>query len=327
MNKNAILESAKSVLDIELEGIKTVKEKLDDGFVKAVELIFACKGRVVVTGVGKSGLIGKKIAATMASTGTPAIFLHPVEALHGDLGIVGSSDCIIAISNSGETEELLRLLPVFKGRDIPLIAMTGKQTSTLAKMSQAVIDTGVNREACSLGLAPTASTTATLAIGDAIAITLLEKRGFKAQDFRRNHPAGSLGEALKLEVREIMLTGEVMPVVNINTSITDAIKELDAKHIGCVLVTDDADRLLGIVTDGDLRRLIAKGKPILELKLEEVMTKKPKHINPFVLASDALALMEEHLITALPVVDKDGRLCGVAHLHDLLGKGQFRFTI
>ncbi len=326
MNKKSVLDFATSVLDIELEGIKTVRDKLDYGFVKAVELIFACTGRVVVTGVGKSGLIGKKIAATMASTGTPAIFLHPVEALHGDLGVVSPFDCVIGISNSGETEELLRLLPVFRERNIPLVALTGKPSSTLARISQAVIDTGVNREACSLGLAPTSSTTATLAVGDALAITLLKQRGFNAKDFRRNHPAGSLGEALKLEVREIMLTGDIMPVVRTGSSMSDALKELDAKRIGCVLITEEADRLAGILTDGDIRREITKGRPIMELKTDDVMTKKPKCINPSVLAADAMAVMEQHLITVLPVVDENDRLCGVVHLHDLLGKGQFRFT-
>lgn len=321
-----LLDRARQIIDIEIAGLNRVKDRLNIEFFKAVQFILNTKGRLVVTGIGKSGLIGRKISATLSSTGTPSVFLHPVEAMHGDLGMLGPEDCILAISNSGETQELVSLLPIFKARSIPVIAMTGGMNSTLARESQAVIDVGVEREACSLGLAPTASTTAALAAGDALAVLLLELRNFDAQDFRRNHPAGSLGEALRLQVRTVMLTGDAIPTVRLGLRIEEVLGPMNAGRLGCVLVLNKNDELVGIMTDGDIRRGLLHGSDILFAPVERIMTKSPKSVHPSALAADALALMERHLITVLPVVE-DGRLVGIVHLHDLLGKGQFKFSI
>lgn len=320
------IEKAKNIIDIEIAALNRVKERLNAGFIKAVQLILNTKGRLVVTGIGKSGLIGRKISATLSSTGTPSVFMHPVEAMHGDLGMLSQEDCILAISNSGETQELISLLPIFKARSIPVIGLTGGMNSTLACESQAVIDVGVEREACSLGLAPTASTTAALAVGDALAVVLLELRNFDAQDFRRNHPAGSLGEALRLQVRAVMLTGDAIPRVPLGLRIEEVLGRMNAGRLGCVLVLNKNDELVGIMTDGDIRRALLHGSDVLFAPVERIMTKSPKSVHPFVLAADALALMERHLITVLPVVE-DGKLVGIVHLHDLLGKGQFKFTV
>ncbi len=324
----SIIEEGKKAIEIEIEGLKLVKNKLGKGFEQAVYTILASKGRVVVTGIGKSGLVGRKIAATLASTGTPSIFLHPVEAMHGDLGIVMPGDVIIAISNSGETQELNALMPAFKNRNVPIIALTGKEDSTLAQIASCVINTGVEKEACALGLAPTASTTATLAVGDALAVVLLRLRRFSEEDFRRNHPSGTLGERLKVCVKEVMIRGEGIPLVKTGTIMREVVNEIDKKGLGAVLVLDARELLVGIVTDGDLRRAMIKyGLDFYEKKVEEIMTANPKSVMPEALAADALALMETHLITVLPVVGQDGRLCGIVHLHDLLGKGQFKFII
>ncbi len=324
----SIIEEGKKAIEIEIEGLKLVRDKLGEGFEQAVHIILSSKGRVVVTGIGKSGLVGRKIAATLASTGTPSIFLHPVEAMHGDLGMVMSADVIMAISNSGETQELNALIPAFKERKVPIIALTGKEDSTLGKMATCVINTGVEKEACALGLAPTASTTATLAVGDALAVVLLKLRRFSAKDFRRNHPSGTLGERLKVSVSEVMIKGEGVPLVKTGTVMKEVVSEIDKKRLGAVLVLDSRDFLVGIVTDGDLRRAMLKyGPELYEKKVEEIMTSNPKSVMPEALAADALALMETHLITVLPVVGQDGRLCGIVHLHDLLGKGQFKFII
>lgn len=323
---DALIEKAKKVIDIEIDGLNRVKDRLNAGFIKAVQLILNTKGRLVVTGIGKSGLIGRKISATLSSTGTPSVFLHPVEAMHGDLGMLSQEDCILAISNSGETQELISLLPIFKARSIAVIAMTGGLNSTLARESQVVIDVGVEREACSLGLAPTASTTAALAVGDALAVVLLELRNFDVQDFRRNHPAGSLGEALRLQVRAVMLTGDAIPRVRLGLRIEEILGRMNAGRLGCVLVQDKNDELVGIVTDGDIRRALLHGSDILFAPVERIMTNSPKSVHPSTLAADALALMERHLITVLPVVE-DGKLVGIVHLHDLLGKGQFKFSV
>ncbi|NDY42048.1 KpsF/GutQ family sugar-phosphate isomerase [Dissulfurirhabdus thermomarina] len=322
----AVLREAAEAIDIEIAGLEKVRGNLGEGFVRAVEILLACQGRVVVTGIGKSGLIGRKIAATLASTGTPALFLHPVEAMHGDLGIVAASDVVIAISNSGETQELNLLLPAFRNRGIPVIALTGRPGSTLGRQSAAVIDTGVEREACALGLAPTASTTAALAVGDALAVVLLRRRHFSEQDFRRNHPSGSLGERLKVEVAQVMLTGEAIPKVPVGTEMASALHEMDRKRLGAVLVVDRDGVLVGIVTDGDLRRALVAGRPLADCRVEEIMTPQPKSVPPYALAADALALMENHLITVLPVLGDNGCLLGIVHLHDLLGKGEFKFA-
>jgi len=325
--EKSILNEAKKVIDIEIEGLKQVRAQLDENFVRAVELILKAKGRVVVTGIGKSGLIGRKIAATMASTGTPAMFLHPVEAMHGDLGMVGKDDVVIAISNSGETHELNALVPAFKQRGIPIIALTGNVNSTLARNSNITINSRVNREACALGLAPTASTTAALALGDALSIVLLEERKFKEEDFRKYHPGGTLGERLKVEVRQVMLTGDALPLTRLGVAVSDALTEMNKKRLGAILVLDGEESLVGIVTDGDLRRAIVQGININKSKIEEVMTKDPKTVEPDAMAAKALEIMEEHLITVLPVVDNQGHLVGIVHLHDLLGKGEFKFVV
>ncbi len=326
-DRSRILEAGKKALETEIAGLQEVLGRLDGGFTDAIELLFNIKGRVVVTGIGKSGLIGRKIAATFSSTGTPAIFLHPVEAMHGDLGVVSSGDAVIAISNSGETQELNALLPTFKERNVPIIALTGNPASTLGRSSQIVVNTRVSKEACGLGLAPTASTTAALAMGDAMAVVLLEMRHFNEKDFLRNHPAGTLGERLKVQVKEVMLTGEKLPLVRTGSMIADLLKELDAKGLGAVLVLDGDERLAGIVTDGDIRRALIKYKDLPQRSVDEVMTRNPKSILPETMAAEALELMEKHLITVLPVVGIKGKLVGIVHLHDLLGKGQFRFVV
>ncbi len=322
-----ILEAGRKALETEIAGLKEVLSRLDGGFTDAIELLFNLKGRVVVTGIGKSGLIGRKIAATFSSTGTPAIFLHPVEAMHGDLGIMARGDVVIAISNSGETQELNALLPLFKAREVPVIALTGNPDSTLGRFSRVVVNTSVSKEACGLGLAPTASTTAALAMGDAMAVVLLEMRHFNEEDFLRNHPAGTLGERLKVEVKEVMLTGEKLPLVRTGSLVEEMLRELDAKGLGAVLVLDGDETLAGIVTDGDIRRALIKYNDLPHRSVEEVMTRNPKAILPETMAAEALELMEKHLITVLPVVGMKGKLVGIVHLHDLLGKGQFRFVV
>ncbi len=323
-----MLKEAREAIDTEITGLKEVRDRLDDGFVQAVSLILDTRGRVVVTGIGKSGLIGRKIAATLASTGTPAIFLHPVEAMHGDLGMVTRDDVVIGISNSGETQELTALLPAFVQRGVPVIALTGNPYSTLANASQVVINTGVSREACSLGLAPTTSTTATLAVGDALAVVLLKARHFNEQDFLKNHPAGTLGERLKVQVREVMLTGEKVPLVRLGANMEQVLHEMDAKRLGSVLVLDGDEALVGIVTDGDLRRALLRLGDIKDRTVEQIMTRNPKSVGAGTQAADALAVMERHLITVLPVVEpQTGHLLGIVHLHDLLGKGQFKFVV
>ncbi|RKX59647.1 MAG: KpsF/GutQ family sugar-phosphate isomerase [Thermodesulfobacteriota bacterium] len=324
---DSILPAAKEVIEIEMAGIRRVRDHLDEGFVKAIKLLLKTKGRVVITGIGKSGLVGRKITATLASTGTPAMFLHPVEAVHGDLGMVTKDDIIIALSNSGETRELRDLMPAFKNRGIPVIALTGNRESALARISEAMIDTGVDREACALGLAPTASTTATLAAGDALAVVLLKMRRFNKEDFIKNHPAGTLGDRLRVKVREVMITGADIPLARLGTGMAEVLKEMDLKRLGSVLVLDGEESVIGIVTDGDLRRALIDTGDLSEKAVEQVMTQNPKSVFPEALAADVLALMEKHLITVLPVVETNGQLVGVVHLHDLLGKGEFRFVV
>ena len=325
--KKDILERAKEILQIEKLGLEEVSKNLDFSFAQALEFILNIKGRVVVTGVGKSGIIGKKISATLSSTGTPSFFLHPVEALHGDLGMVTREDILLALSYSGNTLEVCELASILKKRNIKIISLTGNPESKLAKLSDIVINTKVPREACPFDLAPTTSTTATLALGDALAICLFELKGLNSEDFRKNHPGGSLGERLKVKVKEIMLTDEKIPVVPEGTFLEDAIVEIDRKRLGCVLITNSLGTLIGIITDGDLRRIFLKYKTYSNLKVEEVMTKNPKVIEENRLASEALEMMEKYLITVLPVINYDQKLVGILHLHDILGKGTFKFTI
>ncbi|MCX5717190.1 MAG: KpsF/GutQ family sugar-phosphate isomerase [Nitrospirae bacterium] len=317
-----IIDIAKKVLKIEADAVAALAEKLDSTFEKAIDIIFKSKGRVVVTGMGKSGLVGKKIAATLASTGTPAFFMHPAEASHGDLGMVTSDDVIIAISNSGETEELSGLIPFLKRFNVGLIAMTGSRNSTLAKSADVHLDVSVKEEACPLGVVPTASTTAALAMGDAIAIALLVKRGLKQEDFAFFHPGGNLGKKLFIKVKDLMHTGNALPFVSPEAEMTKAVMEISSKRLGVAIVSDAGRKILGVLTDGDIRRGIEKwGKKFFDMKAEEVMTKNPKTISEEELAVKALSIMETHSITSLAVPDSDGKAIGVIHLHDILKQG------
>jgi arabinose-5-phosphate isomerase len=316
------IEQGKRVLRIEAQAILDLIEQLDERFAQAVDLIYCCTGKVVVTGMGKSGIIGKKIAATLASTGTPALFLHAADGIHGDLGMLSRADVVIAISNSGETEEIIKLLPSIKRFHIRLISLTGNTKSTLAKNSDVVIDVGVKEEACSLGLAPTASTTATLAMGDALAIALLEKRGFKGEDFAVFHPGGVLGRRLLLKVEDVMHSGKEIPQVLEDTPMKDVIMEMTSKKLGMTTVADSEGHLRGVITDGDLRRLLEKHLPdILRIQARQVMTSKPKVIHRTALAAEAVRQMEDHAITALVVVTSTGLIEGIVHLHHLLKIG------
>lgn len=311
------LDSARRVLRIEAEAIAGLVERLDARFEKAVELLFACKGRVVVTGMGKSGLIGRKIAATFSSTGTPSLFLHAAEALHGDLGTLVPGDVVLAISYGGETEELLELLETVKRIGVRLITLTASPRSSLAAASDAVLDIAVKEEACSLNLAPTASIAATLAMGDALAIALLERRGFREEDFAALHPAGRLGKKLR-RVEALMHTGEDVPRVAPSASMADVIYEIGRKGLGLTAVVEPDGKLLGIITDGDLRRLMQKRKKeTLDLTAAECMTRDPQTLERTELAASALRLMEQRKITSVLVADKQGHLEGVVHIHDL----------
>lgn len=314
------IQHGKRVLEIEAKAIASLVSRLDHRFTDAVELLYACTGKVVVSGMGKSGLIGQKIAATLASTGTPAFFIHPAEGIHGDLGMVTRSDVLIAISNSGETEEVLKLLPFMKRLSIPVMALTGRVQSTLAKHSDVVLDVSVSEEACPLGLAPTASTTAALAMGDALAVALLEKRGFKEEDFAQFHPGGTLGRLLLLRVRDLMHQGEAIPRVDHRASLREAIVEMTSKKLGMTTVVDADGRLLGVITDGDLRRFLGKGSDVTATQAGDVASKRPKVISPDELAARAVQTMEQYSITSL-VVEEDGRIVGIIHLHDLLKSG------
>jgi arabinose-5-phosphate isomerase len=311
------LDTAKRVLRIESEAIAGLIERLDHRFEKAVELIYACKGRVVVTGLGKSGLVGRKIAATFASIGTPSFFLHAAEALHGDLGMLTADDVLLAISSSGETEELIELLESVKRLGIHLITLTARPRSTLATASDIVLDIAVKEEACSLNLAPTASTAAAMAMGDALAVSLLDRRGFKEDDFATLHPGGRLGKKLR-RVEALMHAGENLPRVLPTAKMPDVIYEMSRKGLGLAAVADADGKLLGIITDGDLRRMMQKRKEnVLELTAADCMTKNPATLARTELAAGALRLMEEKKITSVLVVDEAGRLEGVVHVHDL----------
>ena len=317
-----ILDIAKRVLKIEADAVLALTERLNSNFEKAVEIIYRSKGRVVVTGMGKSGLVGKKIAATLASTGTPAFFLHPAEASHGDLGMVTSDDVIIAISNSGETGELAGLIPFLKRFNVSLISMTGNPNSTLSRAADVNLDISVKEEACPLGIVPTASTTTTMAMGDALAVALLTKRGFNEEDFAFFHPGGSLGKKLFIKVKDLMHTGDALPVISPGTPMTEAVMEISSKRMGVTVVADADKRILGIITDGDVRRGIEKwGKEFFDMNAEEVMTKNPKTISEEELAAKALSIMEKLSITSLAVPDENGRAVGIIHLHDILRQG------
>ena len=310
------LESARRVLRIELQAIQGLLERLDASFERALDVLFACKGRVVVTGMGKSGLIGRKVAATLSSTGTPSLFLHPAEALHGDLGMIVRGDALLAITYSGESIEIIQLLETVKRLAVPLVTMTGNARSTIAQASDVVLDVSVKEEACSLNLAPTASTTAALVLGDALAVALLERRGFGPEDFAALHPGGRLGLQLK-RVEHVMHTGDDVPRVSLSTKLPDVIYEMSKKGLGMTTVVRDG-RLAGIVTDGDLRRLMLKrGSESFELSAGEVMTKNPVTIDAHELAGAALNLMEQRKITSVVVVDAEKRVRGIVHIHDL----------
>jgi len=321
-----ILKQAKEVLQIEAEGILGVVDRLDENFVKMVNLIHGCKGRVIMTGIGKSGIVARKIVATLNSTGTRSLFLHPVEAMHGDLGMVSADDIVIALSNSGETDELNVLIPSLKKMGCSLIALTGQLDSTLGQQSDIVIDVSVDREACPLGLAPTASTTALLAVGDALAVTLIGKRDFRSSDFKQFHPGGHLGQRLAVKVRNLMLTGNEIPRVRKGEVMRQAIQEMNRMQLGATLVVDPDDILAGIITDGDIRRFLMAHEDIYDRSVEEVMTKRPKALSPDSLASQALDIMEKNQITILPIVNPVEKVRGILHLHDILGKGAFRFN-
>jgi len=311
------LDTARRVLKIEAQAIHDVLARLDATFEKAVDILFACKGRVAVTGMGKSGLIGRKISATLSSTGTPSFFLHPAEALHGDLGMLARSDSVLAVSYGGETEEIIRLLEALKRLEAPLVTLTGKMNSTLAEASDVALDVSVREEACSLNLAPTASTTVAMAVGDALAVSLLDRRGFRPDDFAALHPAGRLGRKL-LRVEHKMHAGESLPHVSLDTPMLDVIHEMSRKGLGMTTILEPDGRLAGILTDGDLRRLMEKhGGATLEMNLVSCMTRHPQTIHPHVLASEALNLMEKRKITSIVVVDETNAVLGVVHLHDL----------
>jgi arabinose-5-phosphate isomerase len=318
VNSSQTLQLARETLDIEAAALLQTKTRLDDRFVDAVRLVLGVQGRVVVTGMGKSGHIGNKIAATLASTGTPAMFVHPGEASHGDLGMIQAIDVVLAISNSGESDELVAILPVLKRLGVPLLALTGGLTSSLARHADIVLDCSVDKEACPLNLAPTASTTVQLAMGDALAVALLDARGFKPEDFARSHPGGALGRRLLTHVTDVMRQGDAVPRVGPDTAFTALMREMSIKGLGATSVTDDHGRVLGIFTDGDLRRLIEKGTDPRNLKAIDVMHPNPHTIRVDALAVEAAEMMEQRRITSILVVDEAGLLCGALNTNDLM---------
>lgn len=321
LTNDELLALAGEVLSIESRAVDALRTRLDDAFVAACRLCLDTPGRVVVTGMGKSGHISSKIAATLASTGTPAFFMHPAEASHGDLGMITDQDLLLAVSYSGETEEVVTILPLVKRMGARLITMTGNANSTLAKAADAHLDVSVAEEACPLNLAPTASTTATLAMGDALAVALLKIRGFTAEDFARSHPSGSLGKRLLLRVADVMRTDEAMPVVAPNVVLTDGLMEMTQKGLGMTAVVDSQDRIVGIFTDGDLRRALDEGVDIRKTSMHEIMHANCKTISADVLAAEAVRVMEENKITSLLVADDDRRLIGALNIHDLFRAG------
>lgn len=321
MTPQEIIDKGREVIRIESEAVAGLSESINGNFVKAVEAMLNCTGRIVLTGMGKSGLIARKIVATLNSTGTAAIYLHPTDALHGDLGMVRKEDVVFLISNSGTTEEILNLLPMLKRLKVKLIGMTGKEDAKLAAECDILINIGVKEEACPHDLAPTASTTATLAMGDALSVALLQMRDFSAEDFAYLHPGGSLGKRLSLQIKEIMITGEKIPSVHENTSIKDVILEITSKRLGTTCVLNRNGKLVGVITDGDLRRLLEKTLDIKELKAVDIMTSNPKVMKSSYLASFALQQMENFKITSLIIVAEDNTPEGIVHLHDLINLG------
>jgi arabinose-5-phosphate isomerase len=315
------IERAREVIDIEIEGLYQLKHHLDEQFVKVVEAIETCEGRIIVTGMGKSGLIGKKIAATLSSTGTPAYFMHPSEGSHGDLGMILAQDLVLALSNSGETPEILNILPALNQLGATLVALTGRKESTLARHSQLVINTAVPQEACSLGLAPTSSTTATLVLGDALSMVLLDRRGFSRQDFARFHPAGALGKRLLVHVYDLMHTEKALPLISKNAGFTEALLEISEKKLGLALVTEADGQLAGLLTDGDIRRAIMRFSDLNAIQVSEAMTINPKVISSQAMAIEALQQMETFKITALVCCNEKHKPIGIIHLHDLLNAG------
>lgn len=320
MGKESI-QRAQEVLKIEAESILNLIDKVDENFSKAVDIICNSKGRVIVTGIGKSGLIGKKIVATLTSTGTPAIFLHPVEGLHGDLGIVTKDDVLLSISNSGETDELNTIIASIKDINVPLIVFTGNPNSTLAKLSDVTIDVGVAREACPFGLTPTSSSTAALAMGDALAIAMINRKNFTEKNFFKFHPGGNLGQRLMARVKDIMICGNKIPKVLPGTPALEAINVIDTNNVGFVLIVDEQNYLKGILTDGDVRRFVKTGLNFTEKTVDELMTRSPKTISSDKSLADTMAAMQKYEITTFAVVNENGRLDGYIHLHDILGRG------
>ncbi|HSJ49361.1 MAG TPA: KpsF/GutQ family sugar-phosphate isomerase [Gammaproteobacteria bacterium] len=321
MNEQTLLRLGLAVIETEARAVSQLAARIDSLFAKACQLMLACEGRVVVIGMGKSGHIGNKIAATLASTGTPAFFVHPGEASHGDLGMITPKDVVLALSNSGETTEILTILPIIKRLDVPLIALTGKPHSTLARAATVNLDVGVEKEACPLDLAPTSSTTAALVMGDALAISLLDARGFTADDFARSHPAGALGRRLLLLIDDIMHTGDAIPRVREDTSLRDALLEMTAKRLGMTAVVDSQGKLTGLFTDGDLRRTLDRGVDIHTTPIHEVMTRDPRTIQPGVLAAEALQVMDSKKINGLIVINAQQEPVGALNMHDLLRAG------
>ncbi len=322
MDPAKTLKRAREVLNIEAQGILSLIQRLDESFVRAVELLHSCEGKIVVTGLGKSGLICRKIAATLSSTGTPSLFLHAGDGVHGDLGMIMKGDVVLAVSNSGETDEILKFLPIIKRLGLKLIVITGNPNSTLSRAGDVILNAAVKEEACPLGLSPTASTTAALAMGDALAVTLLEKKGFKEEDFALRHPGGILGRKLILQVEDLMHRGAELPVVQEETPMKETLLEITSKRLGVTGVVDGRGNLIGVVTDGDLRRGLESKGDIFRLKAKDLMTRNPKTIPADALAARAVAMMEQHSITSLFILADGGRRpVGIVHLHDLLKAG------
>ena len=317
-----LVELGRQALNVEIDGLRAQVPRLGTDFARACRICLNCRGRIVVTGMGKSGHIGGKIAATLASTGTPAFFVHPGEASHGDVGMITREDAVLALSNSGETAEILTIVPVIKRLGVPLIAFTGNSDSALARIATVHLDIRVPAEACPLNLAPTASTTAALAVGDALAVALLKARGFTEQDFVRSHPAGALGRRL-LYVKDVMRTGKQIPTVRADTTLAEGLREVTSKGLGMTAIVDDSMRVLGVFTDGDLRRALDRAADLRATRIDQVMTLGPKSVLPSTLAAEAVHLMETHRITSLIVLDDQAKLVGVLHVHDLLRAGVF----
>jgi len=319
--QEAVIKQAKNVLGIEAEAIQTLRERLDDNFIKAVDLLDQCKGKVIVIGIGKSGIVSQKIASAFACTGTPAFFLHPAEGIHGDVGMMSNGEVVLAVSNSGETQEVIKILPLIKRWGIKLIVITGSPNSVLARSGDIILDTGVKEEACPLGLVPTASTTVALALGDALALALLGKKGFEKEDFALLHPGGALGRRLILRVEDLMHKGDEMPLIQEDTLMKEGLLEMTSKRLGVAGICDKEGKLVGIITDGDLRRALEKEDDFLNHKAGKVMTGNPKTIAKDDLAAKALHVMEKFSITSLFILSEDGMPVGIIHMHDLLRAG------